>query len=138
MAQHAQRVAQALFFVVEDVIVGERAGIDIRRLQHAHGLGVGAEMEPLFGARPLAEVVGQGAFQVDDAQVGLREVRQQVAPHFFRLHVLEALVDQAAEHHISGKDQRQHDHMVFFSSLRSAVSGRVLSTSAFSSQPRRA
>src|ERR1019366_3276090 len=79
-----------------------------------------------------------GAFQIDDAQIGLRQMGQQVAPHFLGLHGLEHLVDVAAEHHIAGKGQRKHGYMVRLSSLRSAASGRVLSTSAFSSQPRRA
>ncbi len=100
--EHAQCVAQALHFIVEDVIVGERAGIDVRDLQHAHGLGVGAEMEHLLGARPLLEMGGEGAFQIDDAQIGLCQMRQHVAPYFFRLHVLEPVVDQAAEHYVSG------------------------------------
>ena len=101
--KYAQRVAQTLHFIVEDVIVGERAGVDARGLQYAHGLGIGAEMEHLLGARPLLEMGGEGAFQIDDTQIRLRQMRQHVAPHIFGLHVLEPVVDQAAKHYVSGK-----------------------------------
>jgi hypothetical protein len=39
---------------------------------------------------------------IDDTQVGLKQVRQHIAPHLLRLHGLERLVDEAAQHHITG------------------------------------
>ena len=50
--QYAQRIAQAGLFEVQDVVVGQRAGVDAGRLQHMHRLGVGAEMEHLSRCAP--------------------------------------------------------------------------------------
>jgi len=74
-----EHVQEGLGPEIEDVVVGDRDGVDVGCLQHRDVAGCGTEVELLRG-RHGRPPVGDDAFEVAGPPVGLQESGKGVTP----------------------------------------------------------
>lgn len=110
LVQRIDRVLECGFGEVQQVVIGEGAGIDVRGPERGQGPpGVRPKVERTIGLRPTGTPRRETALQVDQEPVEpIEAIEHAVGPDSVGRSLPLALVDLPPEHHVTDQPQVRH------------------------------